>query len=130
MKKPLVKEKNHIYSLEQLRQNIGFRSYAGKDPRLEYKRESFEMFQVLLENIKFESIRYLSIVKVSSNANTLSKPESKKLVSKHADAPSLFDSKNIEGFPTIRLEYGNKEAEYDARPDAAHLEQFVNEYLQ
>ena len=103
--------KNHINSLEQLRQNIGFRSYAGKDPRLEYKRESFEMFQVLLEDIKFESIRYLSMVTVSSNANTLSEPESKKLVSKHADAPSLFDSKNIE-VPEIRekskVEEGNR----------------------
>jgi len=46
------------------------------------------------------------------------------------DVRAIIDSKNIEGFPTIRLEYGNKEAEYDARPDAAHLEQFVNEYLQ
>lgn len=50
--------------------------------------------------------------------------------SDNGDIKALIDSKNIEGFPTIRLEYGNKEAEYDARPDAAHLEQFVNEYLQ
>jgi preprotein translocase subunit SecA len=103
--------KNHINSLEQLRQNIGFRSYAGKDPRLEYKRESFEMFQVLLEDIKFESIRYLSKVTVSSNTNILSEPESKKLVSKHEDAPSLFDSTNLED-PEIRekpkVEEGNR----------------------
>ena len=79
--------KNHINSLEQLRQNIGFRSYAGKDPRLEYKRESFEMFQDLLENIKFESVRYLSKVTVSSNEDSLTKPKSKKMVSKHEDAP-------------------------------------------
>ena len=70
--------KNHINALEQLRQNIGFRSYAGKDPRLEYKRESFEMFQELLENIKFESIRYLSKITISSDENSLSQPESKK----------------------------------------------------
>ena len=50
--------------------------------------------------------------------------------SDNANIKTIIDSKNIEGFPTIRLEYGNKEAEYDARPDAAHLEQFVNEYLQ
>ena len=103
--------KNHINSLEQLRQNIGFRSYAGKDPRLEYKRESFEMFQVLLEDIKFESIRYLSKVTVSSNTNALSEPESKNLVSKHEDAPSLFDSTNLKD-PEIRekpkVEEGNR----------------------
>ena len=106
--------KNHINSLEQLRQNIGFRSYAGKDPRLEYKRESFEMFQDLLENIKFESVRYLSKVTVSSNEDSLTKPKSKKMVSKHEDAPSLFDTsqadlpnteekpKNLEGNRKLR----------------------------
>ncbi|MDC3107074.1 preprotein translocase subunit SecA [SAR86 cluster bacterium] len=88
--------KNHINSLEQLRQNIGFRSYAGKDPRLEYKRESFEMFQGLLENIKFESIRYLSKITISSNENNLSQPESKKMVSQRPDTPSLFDTKELE----------------------------------
>ena len=88
--------KNHINSLVQLRQNIGFRSYAGKDPRLEYKRESFEMFQGLLENIKFESIRYLSKITISSNENNLSQPESKKMVSQRPDTPSLFDTKELE----------------------------------
>ena len=39
--------KNHINALEYLRQNIGFRSYAGKDPRLEYKREAFEMLSLI-----------------------------------------------------------------------------------
>ena len=57
--------KNHINSLESLRQNIGFRSYAGKDPRLEYKREAFEMFEKLLETIKSESVRFLTKVEVS-----------------------------------------------------------------
>ena len=88
--------KNHINSLEQLRQNIGFRSYAGKDPRLEYKRESFEMFQGLLENIKFESIRYLSKITISSNENNLSQPESKKMVSQRPETPSLFDTNELE----------------------------------
>ena len=94
--------KNHINSLEQLRQNIGFRSYAGKDPRLEYKRESFEMFQGLLENIKFESIRYLSKITISSNENNLSQPESKKMVSQRPDAPSLFDTKELESPKVIK----------------------------
>ena len=59
--------KNHINSLESLRQNIGFRSYAGKDPRLEYKREAFEMFEKLLETIKSESVRFLTKVEVSES---------------------------------------------------------------
>ena len=94
--------KNHINSLEQLRQNIGFRSYAGKEPRLEYKRESFEMFQGLLENIKFESIRYLSKITISSNESNLSQPESKKMVSQRPDTPSLFDTKELESPKVIK----------------------------
>ena len=93
--------KNHINALEQLRQNIGFRSYAGKDPRLEYKRESFEMFQELLENIKFESIRYLSKITISSEKNSLSQPESKKIITQRPDAPSLFDKKELESRKVI-----------------------------
>ncbi len=103
--------KNHINSLEQLRQNIGFRSYAGKDPRLEYKRESFEMFQGLLENIKFESIRYLSKITISSNENNLSQPESKKMVSQRPDTPSLFDTKELESPKVVEkpsLSEGNR----------------------
>ncbi len=105
--------KNHINSLEQLRQNIGFRSYAGKDPRLEYKRESFEMFQGLLENIKFESIRYLSKITISSNENNLSQPESKKMVSQRPDTPSLFDTKELESPKVVEkpsLSEGNRKS--------------------
>ena len=103
--------KNHINALEQLRQNIGFRSYAGKDPRLEYKRESFEMFQELLENIKFESIRYLSKITISSDENSLSQPESKKIITQRPDAPSLFDKKELESQKVIekpRISEGNR----------------------
>ena len=103
--------KNHINALEQLRQNIGFRSYAGKDPRLEYKRESFEMFQELLENIKFESIRYLSKITISSEKNSLSQPESKKIITQRPDAPSLFDKKESESQKVIekpRISEGNR----------------------
>ncbi len=103
--------KNHINALEQLRQNIGFRSYAGKDPRLEYKRESFEMFQELLENIKFESIRYLSKITISSEKNSLSQPESKKIITQRPDAPSLFDKKELESRKVIekpKISEGNR----------------------
>ena len=103
--------KNHINALEQLRQNIGFRSYAGKDPRLEYKRESFEMFQELLENIKFESIRYLSKITISSDENSLSQPESKKIITERPDAPSLFDKKESDSQKVIekpRISEGNR----------------------
>jgi preprotein translocase subunit SecA len=58
--------KDHLTNMDQLRQGIGLRAYAQKNPKQEYKRESFELFEELLENIKHETIRYLSHVQVSS----------------------------------------------------------------
>ena len=61
--------KNHINQLDSLRQNIGFRSYAGKDPRLEYKREAFEMFEQLLETIKKNLQGSFAVSKSSQKTN-------------------------------------------------------------
>ncbi|MBE9567487.1 MAG: SEC-C domain-containing protein, partial [Proteobacteria bacterium] len=48
-------------------QSIGLRGYAQKNPKQEYKRESFEMFTELLERMKHEVILILSKVKIQSN---------------------------------------------------------------
>ena len=83
--------KNHINSLDSLRQNIGFRSYAGKDPRLEYKREAFEMFEKLLESIKSESVRFLTKVEVSENSSE-DNERSEDLINKTKSKKASFDS--------------------------------------
>jgi preprotein translocase subunit SecA len=56
--------KDHLASMDYLRQGIGLRGYAQKQPVQEYKRESFEMFTELLDNIKHEVIRILARVQV------------------------------------------------------------------
>jgi preprotein translocase subunit SecA len=58
--------KEHLSNMDHLRQGIGLRAYAQKNPRQEYKRESFELFQQMLENIKLETVRFLSRVQVRS----------------------------------------------------------------
>ncbi len=52
--------KEHLASMDQLRQGIHLRAYAQKQPKQEFKRESFELFQSLLYNIKYDVIRTLS----------------------------------------------------------------------
>ena len=52
--------KEHLASMDQLRQGIHLRAYAQKQPKQEFKRESFELFQTLLYNIKYDVIRTLS----------------------------------------------------------------------
>ncbi len=57
--------KEHLAAMDHLRQGIHLRGYAQKDPKQEYKRESFEMFTRLLDHIKYEVISILAKVKVA-----------------------------------------------------------------
>ena len=91
--------KNHINELDSLRQNIGFRSYAGKDPRLEYKREAFEMFEKLLETIKSESVRFLTKVEISESRSD-HKENSEELINKTQSQKESFDSLLEDNFET------------------------------
>ena len=56
--------KDHLGNMDYLRQGIHLRGYAQKQPMQEYKRESFEMFTALLENIQHEVVRILARVQV------------------------------------------------------------------
>ena len=60
------KWKDHLASMDYLRQGIGLRGYAQKQPMQEYKRESYEMFTELLDNIKHEVVRILARVQVQA----------------------------------------------------------------
>jgi len=52
--------KEHLATMDHLRQGIFLRSYGGKNPRQEYKREAFGLFQELLANFQFEVVKVLS----------------------------------------------------------------------
>ncbi|HTF86495.1 MAG TPA: preprotein translocase subunit SecA, partial [Cellvibrio sp.] len=54
--------KDHLANMDHLRQGINLRSYAQKNPKQEYKREAFELFQQLLETVKRETIHLLARV--------------------------------------------------------------------
>ena len=56
--------KEHLASMDHLRQGIHLRAYAQKNPKQEYKRESFEMFEELLSNLKYEVVKFLSHVQI------------------------------------------------------------------
>ena len=49
----------HLQYLEQLRQVIGLRSYGQKDPLSEFKKEAFTLFEILLEKVKVDLIKFL-----------------------------------------------------------------------
>ncbi len=51
--------KDHLLSMDHLKEGIGLRGYAQKDPLVEYKRESFLLFQKMMDRIEDETLRYL-----------------------------------------------------------------------
>ena len=51
--------KDHLYGLDHLKEGIGLRGYGQRNPLVEYKRESFTMFQAMKERIDEETLRYL-----------------------------------------------------------------------
>jgi preprotein translocase subunit SecA len=96
--------KEHLSTMDYLRQGIHLRGYAQKNPEQEYKREAFEMFQELLSGIKSETIRILSHVQVRApeEAEAIERMRreqaaSQQLEFKHADAASAgLDSEALD----------------------------------
>jgi len=58
--------KDHLAEMDHLRQSVGLRAYAQKNPKNEYKREAFEMFETMLNTINTEAIKILFRLEVAS----------------------------------------------------------------
>ena len=58
--------KDHLGEMDHLRQSVGLRAYAQKNPKNEYKREAFEMFEVMLNEINSEAIKVLFRLELAS----------------------------------------------------------------
>ena len=57
--------KEHLASMDYLRQSVGLRGYAQKDPKQEYKREAYTMFEDLLEKIKFDVVAFFAKLEIT-----------------------------------------------------------------
>lgn len=66
------KWKDHLYSLDNLKEGIGLRAYGQRDPLVEYKREAFEMFDTMVQNVKDEAVELLFRVQVVKEERTVS----------------------------------------------------------
>ena len=58
--------KDHLAEMDHLRQSVGLRAYAQKNPKNEYKREAFEMFELMLNDINREAIKVLFRLELAS----------------------------------------------------------------
>jgi preprotein translocase subunit SecA len=90
--------KEHLAAMDYLRQSIGLRGYAQKNPKQEYKRESFEMFARLLESIKLEVTRILSRIRISEDSNVqMRRQQQRKMQYNHPQAQDALRPAGQEG---------------------------------
>ncbi|MDA1064027.1 MAG: preprotein translocase subunit SecA [Proteobacteria bacterium] len=87
--------KEHLAGMDHLRQGIGLRSYAQKNPKQEYKREAFEMFGAMLEQVKHDTISILARVRVQGEQDLDDSAERRRAAAalkfQHAEATALGD---------------------------------------
>ena len=96
--------KEHLATMDHLRQGIHLRAYAQKNPKQEYKRESFELFQSLLENLKYEVVKFLSHVQIQRRDEAAlieqqrrEEAEKAKLAFQHAQANAMAEASESAG---------------------------------
>ena len=108
------KWKEHLATMDHLRQGIHLRAYAQKQPKQEYKREAFELFQELLDNINRDVVRLLSRVQLENEqdveemARRRREEQERRMRFQHAAATAL-------------------DGEADGRAEANRPETFVRE---
>ena len=85
--------KEHLAAMDHLRQGIGLRSYAQKNPKQEYKREAFEMFGTMLEQVKHDTISILTRIRIQGEEDLDDSAERRRAAEamrfQHAQASAL-----------------------------------------
>ena len=95
--------KEHLAAMDQLRQGIHLRGYGQKDPKQEYKREAFQMFNSLLNHIKEEVVMILAKVQVTREEDVQAIDQQRQapveMHYEHAEAHSAFEAEQPEALP-------------------------------
>ncbi|MDH3723872.1 MAG: preprotein translocase subunit SecA, partial [Desulfobacteraceae bacterium] len=82
--------KDHLLSMDHLKEGIGLRGYAQQDPLIVYKKEGFELFQEMISRIKEQTLGILYRIQISEPQNIadLQQPKEQKLVFSSGDEPA------------------------------------------
>ena len=75
--------KEHLAAMDHLRQGIHLRGYAQKNPKQEYKKEAFNLFCQMLDNLKVDVIRTLSIIQIQNQQDIERAEEQRRHVFSH-----------------------------------------------
>lgn len=91
--------KEHLAAMDHLRQGIHLRGYAQKNPKQEYKRESFELFEGLLESLKTDVITILSKVRVQQQEEVERMEAQRRAQAEEAARHAQAQHANADGSP-------------------------------
>ncbi|MDH3533167.1 MAG: preprotein translocase subunit SecA, partial [Gammaproteobacteria bacterium] len=118
--------KEHLAGMDHLRQGIGLRSYAQKNPKQEYKREAFEMFGAMLEQVKHDTISILSRIRIQGEQDLDDAAERRRAAAamrfQHAEASALSG-----GPPPNQLPAGGQAQPVAAPPRPEPVAPFVRD---
>ena len=89
--------KDHLYSLDHLKEGIGLRGYGQRDPLVEYKKESFALFQDMKARIEEEIVRYLFWLRP-----VLNEERAPRAARRGAPAPITMNNPAAEAIPALR----------------------------
>ena len=110
--------KDHLATMDHLRQGIHLRGYAQKDPKQEYKREAFELFTTMLDRVKREVVEVISMVRISAEEDVeaveAQRRSTTKMSYRHDEAQSATAG-------------GPDEAEAPEQQNQEHQQPFVRE---
>lgn len=90
--------KEHLAAMDYLRQSVGLRGYAQKNPKQEYKREAFEMFEQLLDRVKHDVVAFLMRIQLQEPQQAmaaLEKHEPQPMAFSHPDAGNALDDDEV-----------------------------------
>ncbi|WML89878.1 preprotein translocase subunit SecA [Thiothrix lacustris] len=90
--------KEHLAAMDYLRQSVGLRGYAQKNPKQEYKREAFEMFEQLLERVKHDVVAFLMRIQLQEPQQAIAELETHEpqpMAFSHPDAGNAFEDEEV-----------------------------------
>ncbi len=90
--------KEHLAAMDYLRQSVVLRGYAQKNPKQEYKREAFEMFEQLLERIKHDVVAFLMRIQLQEPQQAMAALETHEpqpMAFSHPDAGNGFEDEEV-----------------------------------
>ena len=110
------KWKEHLREMDDLKEGIGLRGYGQKDPLVEYKREGFQMFVELLDEINRETLRALFRIPIEEAPATRQRRSPERLALVHQDATGLGFAGGAPAAPAQASEMAANTSEGDGRP--------------